>query len=851
MADVFWTGNANPVRQVSRVVAANAEVGDKFILTCNNKTITVTAESTSLPAIYQAMKTALDTTEIPEFQEVTATLEGETDYETALILTGPSDGTPVTITASASNASIPIVITTTQAGNAGTNQQTTIALAGTPTGGTFTLSHEGHASGAIAYNASAGTVQTAIEGISSIGAGNVTVTGASPTWVATFQGTLAATPVTILVGNGASLTGAAAVSVTTVTDGAGGTSEVQSFAYLAPSTLTNKYYWAIGGALPNGLTPTVVYETIGWNNIWATLETFLNTAGYTSADFTITQYPTSGGVNQAMIVTFKGALANANLPQLSLVNPDNGSSTGTTTTQGSSTTIAEVQNIRLTNTPTGGTFTLSFNGYTTAGIAYNAAAATVQTALEGLTSIGAGNITVTGTSTTSFTATFAGTLVGINQPAITGSGASLTGSRVDCSITRAAIAKANEKQQVAIDGTASGGTFTLTFNSETTTSIAYNASAATVQTALEGLATPVPGDVTVTGSAGGPWLVEWKGAYANTNVAEMTATSSLTGSGTQTFTLTTTTTPTGPNWFDNANNWSGSAVPVDGDNVWFVSGPACKFGLSNSSIDPAAVYMPSTYNDTGAQIGLYDINPLGYREYRTKRLTLSSSSVGTSMPVVIGQGDDSGCKLIRLDTGTRLTDLQIYKTDDADRDQGFAVDWLGTNANNTVTVMRGDFASAMGVGEVATIKTLTMGYVSDVEGDALVQLGPGVTLTNVKKVGGDLQQYCGASGTWEQTAGTTEVLGSGSLTAPAVRGGDLYYSSTATLAGSPAATVSGTGKFSFEHNMATKSVTNAFKVYGDEADVYDPHKVVTSLAVNYVETTRQENIGRNYTVTRS
>ena len=51
--------------------------------------------------------------------------------------------------------------------------------------------------------------------------------------------------------------------------------------------------------------------------------------------------------------------------------------------------------------------------------------------------------------------------------------------------------------------------------------------------------------------------------------------------------------------------------------------------------------------------------------------------------------------------------------------------------------------------------------------------------------------------------------------------------------------------------MKTKTVSNAFKVYGDEADVYDPHKVVSSLAINYVETTRQENIGRNYTVTRS
>ncbi|MGZ9829857.1 hypothetical protein ACXYTP_23370 [Tsukamurella ocularis] len=47
---------------------------------------------------------------------------------------------------------------------------------------------------------------------------------------------------------------------------------------------------------------------------------------------------------------------------------------------------------------TGGTFTLTFAGQTTTGIAYNAAPATVRAALEALSSVGAGNVTVTGTA---------------------------------------------------------------------------------------------------------------------------------------------------------------------------------------------------------------------------------------------------------------------------------------------------------------------------------------------------------------------------------------------------------------------------------------------------------------------
>jgi YD repeat-containing protein len=55
-----------------------------------------------------------------------------------------------------------------------------------------------------------------------------------------------------------------------------------------------------------------------------------------------------------------------------------------------------VQQVQLTGGPTGGTFTLSFGGQTTAAIAYNATAATVQAALQALSTIGAGNVLVAG-----------------------------------------------------------------------------------------------------------------------------------------------------------------------------------------------------------------------------------------------------------------------------------------------------------------------------------------------------------------------------------------------------------------------------------------------------------------------
>ena len=86
-----------------------------------------------------------------------------------------------------------------------------------------------------------------------------------------------------------------------------------------------------------------------------------------------------------------------------------------------------VQSVTISGGATGGTFTITYGGYTTPGIAWNASAATVQTALQALTSIGANNVLVTGNAGGPYTLTFVGTL-GI-QPitTVTASASGLTG----------------------------------------------------------------------------------------------------------------------------------------------------------------------------------------------------------------------------------------------------------------------------------------------------------------------------------------------------------------------------------------------------------------------------------------
>lgn len=97
----------------------------------------------------------------------------------------------------------------------------------------------------------------------------------------------------------------------------------------------------------------------------------------------------------------------------------------------------ETQLITVTGSPTGGTFTLTFGANTTGNIAYNAAASAVQTALQGLSSIGAGNALVTGSNGGPWTVEFAGSLAKTAEALITLNNNSLTGgSSPSVSITR-------------------------------------------------------------------------------------------------------------------------------------------------------------------------------------------------------------------------------------------------------------------------------------------------------------------------------------------------------------------------------------------------------------------------------
>jgi hypothetical protein len=92
-----------------------------------------------------------------------------------------------------------------------------------------------------------------------------------------------------------------------------------------------------------------------------------------------------------------------------------------------------VQSIQIENA-SGGTFTVTFSGQTTAAVAYNAGANTLQNALCALSTVGVGNCVVNDSvgvpGSTFFTIYFTGNLANAAQPMVTVNSGSLTGTGV-------------------------------------------------------------------------------------------------------------------------------------------------------------------------------------------------------------------------------------------------------------------------------------------------------------------------------------------------------------------------------------------------------------------------------------
>ncbi len=165
-------------------------------------------------------------------------------------------------------------------------------------------------------------------------------------------------------------------------------------------------------------------------------------------------------VNTYSCTKLQPAISDVPAPTLSVRLPRSKTfAAGTVMGMYSAAAASEVQSLAITGTPTGGTFTLTYDGKTTSALPYNATPAQVQAALEALSNIGTGNVLCAGGPLpgTAISITFRQDLAQQNVPAITTTD-SLTGGTTPASaITTSTAGSGGPGMWDAYDDGASNG----------------------------------------------------------------------------------------------------------------------------------------------------------------------------------------------------------------------------------------------------------------------------------------------------------------------------------------------------------------------------------------------------------
>lgn len=198
----------------------------------------------------------------------------------------------------------------------------------------------------------------------------------------------------------------------------------------------------------------------------------------------------------------------------------------------------------LTINATGGTFTGTFGGQTTAAVAYNATAAVLKAALEALSTIGTGNVDVQKIRSRWTITQGASANAGTYQMRITTNyGASNQDTQTTAAIAYGANTATVDAAVEALSNVGTAGVV-ATVSSQTTT-LVFDISLGdvlveVVNSTVNNSGVPVSEAVTLT-DLGGIYKITFQGALGHTNVAAMTTTAtSLTG-GAGTATIATLT----------------------------------------------------------------------------------------------------------------------------------------------------------------------------------------------------------------------------------------------------------------------------------------------------------------------
>ncbi len=953
MASHIWIGGAPAVAQVDAVTfPSDVAAGQIINFTIGVREFSITLTGLTRDLIIAEVVSAWNASTIPEVAEMTATavLDDDSNLTGVMTLTATIAGKPFAVTVSIGS---------------GNNEIQVIALGGTAaTGGTFTLSYNGQTTGAIAYNADAATVDTALEALSNIGVGDVTVTGsAGGPWTVEFTGTLSGTNVALMTIDVSNLTGGVneVQTISSPSNPTGGTFTLSyggqataAIAYNAAASAVQSALEALttipagsvacaGGALPvtpvtvtfqdelaamdvallvadasglTGVTGSAAETTPGGSTIKDKTKYYFDfgdastaTADYykDTVDGVVTvppagNFPRVAGGKIDYGWWFDGSsfdnLKSGTSDWATFDNADNYSVSAwvkyDTALAGFDRIICGTGNTSsaewhlLLNDDGTFSFKRSITN-TTHDEAKSVATATINTwhhvvgvwdKTNSLIKISVdGGAFVTAAITSSVNAqsssyfeiggTFTNLLgaehwkgfideVGIYSDA-------LTISEVGDVYNSGAgdgypfpVAGANEVQTLTLSGSPTAGNVTISYQGVGVL-VPYDASAATAEALLDTVSTIGSGNTNVTG---GPWpgtplVVEFINDLAVTNVELLVIdTSALTMLVSETtpgvtaptgtvattvspLTKSTTTASEGPNDWSIAANWNTNTVPVTSDTVYISDTEiSILYGLDQSAVTLAALHIEQTFSGF---IGLPRTNADGlpYFEYRDSYLKIGATTL------FIGDKEGDGSDRIKIDLGTVQSTVLITDSGDGEDANTPAILLLGTHASNVININRGSLGVAYYPTEVSTIALLRQAFFDDATDDTTVFLGAGVTITDIIKSGGELDLNSNTT-SLEQTAGNTTIH-AGAHTLLNILDGSLNYNSVGTLS---EINLSGDSVLIFDQDRRPKVVTIINKL-SDASEVFDVSGSIANPVIDMENTGDLStlNMGKNFKLT--
>ncbi len=683
----------------------------------------------------------------------------------SLVARGTADGAPIDVEVSAVEATASLVkVVELQAGQAAQNAKQVIKWPKTPTAGNLALRYRDKTA-TVAYNASAATVASTVNTLAGAVAASVVGSGDYTTgYTLEFGGSLAGQDVDLLSAWSDNSVGTSSVAYEVTQRGGLARSRYAMTALNSDSEYV--YQFEYEGEFSHYFTGASSPEQIRM-----ALESISALAG--NVDVSREQ---DGSFTIALVAALVGESA-GELSVAAVGSEDDPPEL--TLTEGATDPLSTIQRIKLLNLPSiyGGTISFSYNGLTTSVL--NIITMTlldIQMAFStsgfawGVTALQKENgkpIIIDLESSSFDRAQDAGI--------VTATAVTVGCDAIEVRTIQKAKKPRNAIQQVALHSGPDGGTFTLSYGANTTAGLVHNASAATIQGALQGLASIGLDNAVVDGNDGGPWVVTFQGSLASTTVGLLTGNgASLTIVNAATATVADIQLPTGPGWWTNAKNWSQARVPISTDVVVFESGSvACQYGI-DSGISIAGLDIYRSY--TG-RIGLAETRDDGSNEQLAQYLSLSNS--GGKIAIRIGLGDEGdGPAIVRIDTGAQEADVSVLYSAQPTASSlytiGLAGDLAGVQVNSASVI----FSS--GTGRVTTIDSFRFSPLAASSGDAIVEWGPDASVNYVEISGGVLRAGS-VPAALIINGGDCSVRGAGDINQISVRNSRLRYSAYGKL----------------------------------------------------------------------